>query len=237
MIKLPSVEEMLLAGMHFGHTKGRWHPKMKPYIFGVKKGVYIINLEKSQEKMRSALEFMENLTKEGKSILFVGTKNQVANPIKELAQETGNPYVCGKWLGGTLTNFSVFKKMIKRYKDLKEEKRTGKLDKYTKKEKLDIEREIKRLDEKIGGLSNLSKQPDALFIWDIKKEKTAVEEAIKRNIPIIAICDTNANPELINYPIPGNDDATKTIKLVLDSIKETILETKKEKESESKKNS
>lgn len=232
MIKLPEVKEMLAAGMHFGHTKSRWHPKMKPFIFTDKKGVYIINLEKSREMMEKALKFIENLTKESKTILFVGTKNQVAGPLKETAEATGHPYVNGKWLGGTLTNFGVFKKMIKRYKDLCEEKRLGKLDRYTKKEKLKITREIGKLEEKVGGMSSLTKQPDAVFVWDVKKEDTAVVEAKKRNIPIIAICDTNVNPELINYPIPGNDDATKTIELILNSVKDTILETKKEAESE-----
>ncbi len=235
MIKLPEVKEMLAAGMHFGHTKSRWHPKMKPFIFTDKKGVYIIDLEKSQKEMKSALEFVENLTREGKTILFVGTKNQVKKPMRELAEETGHPFVVEKWLGGTLTNFTVFKKMIKRYKDLMEEKNSGKLDRYTKKEKLEINREIGKLDERIGGLVSMNKQPDALFVWDIKKEKTAVVEAKKRNIPIVAICDTNVNPDPINYPIPSNDDATKAIKLVLNCVKETILSTKKE--ADSKKNS
>ncbi|MBD3247911.1 30S ribosomal protein S2 [Candidatus Falkowbacteria bacterium] len=228
MIKLPKVEEMLAAGMHFGHTKSRWHPKMEKYIFAARKGVYIIDLEKSQEALKGALEFMENLVKEGKTILFVGTKNQVKAPMKELAQEAGMPYVTEKWLGGTLTNFTVFKKMIKKYKDLSEEKRSGKLDKYTKKERLDIDREMKKLELRVGGLVDLNKQPDALFIWDIKKEKTALTEARKRNIPVIALCDTNVDPSQVNYVIPGNDDATKTIKLVLSSVKETILSAKKE---------
>lgn len=228
MIKLPKVEEMLSAGMHFGHAKSRWHPKMKDYIFTDRKGVYIINLEKSQEKLKGALEFIENLVKEGKTILFVGTKNQVKKPMKELAQEAAMPYVIEKWLGGTLTNFLIFKKMIKRFKDLIEEKKLGKLERYTKKERLEFDREIAKLDIKVGGLANLNKLPDALFIWDVKKEKTAVMEARKKNIPVIALCDTNVNPDQINYPIPGNDDATKTIKLILESLRETILNTKKE---------
>lgn len=228
MIKLPKVEEMLNAGMHFGHTKSRWHPKMKEYIFTDRKGVYIINLEKSQEKLKSALEFIENLTKEGKTILFVGTKNQVKKPMKELAQAISMPYIAEKWLGGTLTNFLIFKKMIKRFKDYTEEKKLGKLDKYTKKERVTLEKEMAKLDNKVGGLVSLNKLPDALFVWDVKKENTAVMEARKKNIPVIALCDTNVNPDLINYVIPGNDDATKTIKLILDAIRETVLTTKKE---------
>jgi len=227
MTKVPKIEEMLEAGMHFGHSKGKWHPKMAEYIFTDRKGVYIINLVKSQKMLETALNFLENLASEGKTILFVGTKNQVKAPLKKMAINLNMPYVTEKWLGGALTNFTVIRKVIRRYKDLTEQKRQGKLDKYTKKERLNIDREITKLETKVGGLANLIKTPDALFIWDIKKEKTAIQEARKKNIPIIAICDTNTNPTPINYPIPGNDDATKTIKLILDAIEETIKSASK----------
>ncbi len=213
--------------MHFGHGTQRWHPKMKPYIFGARKNIYIIDLSKSQKCLENALSFMENLVKESKTILFVGTKNQVKKQIKEMAQAIEMPYISEKWLGGLLTNFVVFKKMIKRYKDLLEEKKLGKLDRYTKKERLDLNKEIERLEKKVGGLVNLHKLPDAIFIWDIKKEKTAVIEGRSKNIPLIAICDTNVDPTLINYPIPCNDDATKAVNLVLDCIKDNVLEAKK----------
>lgn len=225
-MKLPKIEEMLKSGMHFGHNKSKWHPKMKKFIFDCRKGVYIIDLVKAQKSLENALNFLENLASEGKTVLFVGTKNQVKKPLKEMATELGMPYVVEKWLGGTLTNFAVIKKIIKKYTTLTEEKKQGKLQKYTKKERLNFDREIDKLEKKVGGLVTLNKIPDVLFVWDIKKEKTAIIEAKKKNIPTIAICDTNTNPDLINYPIPGNDDATKTITLILSSVKETIKNAK-----------
>lgn len=222
---------MLQAGMHFGHRTNRWHPKMKPYIFTSKNGIYIIDLRKSREKLAEALEFISKLVSENKNILFVGTKSQVSEPLKKMTIEAGQSYVVGKWLGGYLTNFSVIKKSVKKYLDLTEKKAAGKLEKYTKKERLDFDREINKLEMRVAGLVNLNKLPDALFVWDIKEEETAVREAIQKNIPIIAICDTNVNPELVNYPIPANDDSTKTIDLVLEAVKKTILEAKKAKNS------
>ena len=227
MVNLPKIEEMLKAGMHFGHRTNRWHPKMKPFIFSAKNGVYIIDLRRSREKLKEALEFIQKLITEDKKILFVGTKSQVSLPMKKMAEESGQAYVVGKWLGGYLTNFSVIKKSVKKYLDLIEKKEAGKLDKYTKKERLDFDREIEKLENRVAGLVSLNKLPDALFVWDLKEEETAVREAIQMKIPIIAVCDTNVNPESANYPIPANDDSTKTISLILDSIKETILSTKK----------
>jgi len=228
MIKIPTLEEMLKAGMHFGHQTSKWHPKMKPFIFTARKGIYVLDLTKTQKMLETALEFIKKMTQEGKVILFVGTKNQVKKPMQVMAEKVNMPYVSGKWLGGCLTNFLVIKKSIRKYKDLVQKKETGGLDKYTKKERLNFDREIKSLEMKVGGLVNLNKLPDALFIWDIRKEKTAVTEARKKNIPIIAICDTNVNPDLVNYVIPSNDDATKTIKLVLSAIKEAVEEGKRE---------
>jgi len=144
-----------------------------------------------------------------------------------MAEETGMPYIVGKWLGGYLTNFAVVKKSVQKYKDLLEAKNSGKLEKYTKKEQLDFAREIKKLEERVGGLTNLNKLPDALFVWDIKEEETAVTEARTKNIPIIAICDTNVDPGLVNYPIPANDDATKTIALLMETIKNVVTDAKK----------
>jgi small subunit ribosomal protein S2 len=226
MVEIPNLEKMLKAGMHFGHRTNRWHPKMEPFIFCSRNGMYIIDLNKTQEKLSETLDFMQKLTKEGKSILFVGTKNQVKKPMKEMAKEIGMPYVTEKWLGGFLTNFGIIKKTIRKYTDLVKKKETGKLDKYTKKERLDFDRDIKKLELRVGGLVNLSKLPDAIFIWDIKEEKIALTEAKKKNIPVIAICDTNVNPEDVNYVIPCNDDATKTIKLVLGCVREAISEAK-----------
>ncbi|OIO06099.1 30S ribosomal protein S2 [Candidatus Falkowbacteria bacterium CG1_02_37_21] len=226
-MNVPKLEDMLKAGMHFGHRTNRWHPKMKQFIFTSKNGIYIIDLRKSQKKLREALEFMAKLVSEGKNILFLGTKSQVSEPLKKMAKETGQSYIVGKWLGGYLTNFAMVKKSVKKYLDLTEKREAGKLEKYTKKERLDFDREIKKLEERVGGVSTLNKLPDALFVWDIREEETAIKEAQQKNIPIIAICDTNVNPEEVTYPIPANDDSTKTIELILESVKEAILEAKK----------
>ncbi len=227
MTKLPSIEQMLKAGMHFGHRTSKWHPKMEPFIFTQRNGVHIIDLVKSRKMLETSLEFMHKFAAEGKIILFVGTKLQAKSIIKETAIEIGMPYITEKWMGGTMTNFAIIKKLIKKFKDLTRDKTSGKLTKYTKKERLKFDREITKLELKVGGLVNLAKMPDAIFIWDIKKEKTAITEAVKKNIPVIAICDTNTNPSNVNYIIPSNDDATKTIKLVMNSVKEAILDGKK----------
>jgi small subunit ribosomal protein S2 len=202
-------------------------PENEAIYFHLQERYYIIDLKKTQEKLAEALEFMAKLISEGKSVLFVGTKNQVAVPLKKMAEEISQPYIVGKWLGGYLTNFLVVKKSVKKYLDLIEKRESGKLDKYTKKERLDFDREIKKLEMRVGGLASLNKLPDALFVWDIKEEETAVREAQQKNIPIIAICDTNVNPEEVTYPIPANDDSTKTIKIILDAIRVTILDGRK----------
>jgi small subunit ribosomal protein S2 len=226
MAKIPTIEEMLKAGMHFGHRTSKWHPKMKPFIFTQRNDVHIIDLTKSRVMLETALNFMKKFSEEGKVILFVGTKMQVKKPLKEMSEAVGMPFVTEKWLGGTLTNFPIIKKLTKKLQDLTRDKQSGKLLKYTKLEQLEFDRETDKLNTKVGGLINLSKMPDAIFVWDIKNEKIAIKEAIKKNIPIIAICDTNSNPTPINFPIPSNDDATKTIKLLLNTIKEFILEGK-----------
>lgn len=228
MTKVPTLEEMLKAGMHFGHRTSKWHPKMGPYIFTEKKGIHIINLAKSQKMMGVALDFMAKLTAEGKVVLFVGTKSQVKKPLQTMAEEIGMPYIVGKWLGGCLTNFAIIKKSIKKYQELLGDKESGRMSRYTKKERGVYDKEIGKLELKVGGLTKLTKLPDAVFVWDIKEEKTAVLEAKKKNIPVIAVCDTNVNPKDINYIIPSNDDATKTIKLVLKYIKEAIQGAKNE---------
>jgi len=229
MYKIPSVEEMLKAGMHFGHRTSKWHPKMAPFIFGARNGVHIFDLVKSREYLERALDYIKKAAEEDKVILFVGTKSQVKKPLREVAETNGMPFVNGKWIGGLLTNFFVMKKLTKKYKDLTTDKAAGKLARYTKKEQLDFDREIAKLDNKVGGVVNMTKLPDMLFVWDIKDEKNAVTEAKKKNIPVIAICDTNVNPDNINYVIPANDDATKTISLILGLVGEAIKEGKKAK--------
>jgi small subunit ribosomal protein S2 len=235
MVKTPTIEEMLKSGMHFGHRVSKWHPKMAPYIYTQKSGVHIFDLDISKQKLADALEYMKKLASENKQILFVGTKNQVKHKLKTVSIEMSMPYANEKWLAGLLTNFSVVRKLIKKYRDLKEKKISGKLEKYTKKERLDFEREMEKMEKRVGGLVNLDRLPDAMFIWDIKKEETALFEAKKMKIPVIAICDTNVNPTEVAYVIPSNDDATKTIELLLNVIKDAVLEGKVQKNISSNK--
>lgn len=233
-VESPSVADMLEAGMHFGHRTSKWHPKMKSYIFEARKGIHIINLDISREKFQTALDFISQSVAQGKNILLVGTKQQVKQKIQELAEEVGMPYVNQRWLGGTLTNFNVIKNSIRTFRDLTEDQAAGKLEKYTKKEQLQFNRKITKLSKLVGGLSTLNRVPDIIFIWDIKQEKTALTEAKKRGLPIVAICDTNVNPDGIDYIIPGNDDASKTVDLVLAAIKGAIKEAGQRKEEEIK---
>lgn len=214
MANMPSLVDMLKSGMHFGHITSRWHPKMKPFIFGSRLGVHIINLEKTQEALSEALEFLKGIASRGGVILFVGTKLQAQAPIQKYAQAAGMPYVQNRWLGGTLTNFGQIKQTLKRLKTLKDQRDKGELKKYTKKEQIMIGREIEEMEEKFGGIENVTRTPDAVFIIDVKTEKTAVQEAIVTGIPVVALCDTNVNPEGITKVIPGNDDAVKSIELV-----------------------
>ncbi len=219
---LPSVAELLEAGMHFGHRTFKWHPKMKPYIFEARKGIHIIDLEQTRTKLGEALAFIGRMASEGKTILFVGTKNQVKVTLEEAAKAMGMPYVSQHWLGGTLTNFAIIRNSIRLFQDLTEKKEQGKLDKYTKKERGQFDRKIAKLSQTVGGLVGLNRAPDAIFIWDIKHEETALAEAKKKKIPIIALCDTNVNPDGIDYVIPANDDASKAIVLVMKLIEDTV---------------
>jgi len=223
-VKMPSLLEMLKAGVHFGHQTSNWHPKMAPYIFGERSGVHIINLEETQKKLKEAMYFLSRIAKSGGVVLFVGTKSQAKDIIKKYAEECGMPYVIERWVGGTLTNFGNISRLIKKFKDLKV-KQTEE-NKYTKKELLGFSREVEKLDELIGGISTMQKVPDAIFIVDIKNEKTALREAHKREVPIVAMCDTNINPTDIDYVIPSNDDARKSIEMIVGLVSEIIKENK-----------
>ncbi len=225
-LKSPSVVEMLEAGMHFGHRTFKWHPKMKPYIFEARKGIHIIDLEKTKVKLEEALAFISKTAAEGKVLLFVGTKNQVKEPLEEAAKAMGMPYVSQHWLGGTLTNFAIIRNSIRLFQDLTEKKDQGKLEKYTKKERLNFDRRIAKLSQTVGGLVGMNRTPDAVFIWDIKHEETALAEAKKKKIPVIAVCDTNVNPDDIDYVIPANDDASKAIILIMKLIEENVMAAK-----------
>ncbi len=230
MTKVPTVLELLKAGVHFGHQSSRWHPKMKPYIYGVRNGVHIIDLDKTVIKLEEAQEFIKKIISQNGTILFLGTKKQVRDVIEKEAKRCGMPYITERWLGGFLTNFSTVIKLAKKYKDLLNKKEKGEFAKYTKKEQLNFEREIEKLRSVIAGVKDLEKLPDAIFVWDVKTERTAVLEAKKKNIPIIGICDTNTNPEGIAYVIPSNDDATKAISLITSYIADCIIDAKKEAE-------
>ncbi len=224
MPKLPSLEEMLKSGMHFGHKKDRWHPKMEEYIFAERNGVHVIDLEKTLIKLEEALKFITDTVKSGGVILFVGTKNQAKSIVAEKAKECNMPYVSNRWLGGTLTNFPVILKIIKKYKDLMSKKETGGFKGYTKREQLGFENDIIKLEGRVGGIQDLKKVPEAIFIIDTKHEKTAVTEANKRGIPLVAMCDSNVNPTKIDYVIPANDDATKGIELLTGLVVEAVKE-------------
>lgn len=229
MPKIPSVLEMFQAGLHFGHRTSKRHPKMEPYIFGQKNTVHIINLEVTQKKLQEALDFIKDTVVRGGTILFVGTKKQAQKIVKEKAMECQSPYVVERWLGGTLTNFEEIVKLFKKLKGLKREKESGELNKYTKKERLEFDREIERLEKLVGGMQDLEKLPDAIFVLDVKKDRGAVSEAAKKSVPIIALCDTNVDPTPIQYPIPGNDDAVKSIVMVADLVCQAVLEGRKNK--------
>ena len=228
MPKLPSLTEMLNAGMHFGHRTSRWHPKMEPYIFGAKSGVHIIDLEESQRKLEEAFSFVKGVAARGGIVLFVGTKPQAKEVVREEADRCGMPHVTERWLGGTLTNFPQIKKTLKRLKTLKDQREKGELKKYTKKEQLMIDREIEEMEAKMGGIQHVEKLPDAIFIVDVKTEKTALTEASVVGTKVVALCDTNVNPMHVTHVIPGNDDAAKTIALVTKLVADAVKEGKAE---------
>lgn len=232
MPKIPSLTEMLQAGVHFGHREGRWHPKMKKFIFGMRNGIHIVDLEQTQTKLEEALTYVRDLTARGGVLLFLGTKRQAREIVKKYATEAGAPYIAGRWLGGTLTNYGEVMNLVKHFNDLKSKQASGALAKYTKKEQSNFGKEIEDLEHKVGGIAGITRAPDAVFVIDIIKEKTAVAEAITRNIPIVALTDTNVNPDRIAYPIPSNDDAVKTIELMTKLVSEAVKEGKKLRETQ-----
>ena len=218
------MKELLEAGVHFGHQTKRWNPKMREFIFGQRNGIYIINLQKTLIKFREALDFVGRLSSEGRTSLFVGTKRQAQETIAEEAIRAGMPFVNARWLGGTLTNYRTIKKRIERFRWLETFLENPVEGRYTKKELLGLEKERAKLAKVLTGIKTLDRLPDALFVIDPKKEHIAVQEARKLEIPVVAVVDTNCNPEDIDYPIPGNDDAIRAIKLFAGRIADAILE-------------
>ena len=219
-----SMKQLLEAGVHFGHQTRRWNPKMAPYIFTERNGIYIIDLQKTVKKVDEAYDFLRSVAEEGKSILFVGTKKQAQEAVKEEALKSGMFYVNERWLGGMMTNFATIRKSINRLKELEAMEEDGTFEVLSKKEVLALKREQEKLEKSLGGIKDMEELPGALFIVDPRKERIAVAEAKKLNIPIVAIVDTNCDPDEIDYVIPGNDDAIKGIQLILDYAKEAILE-------------
>ena len=218
-----SVAEMEKAGVGFGHRVSKLHPKMNLYVSGVKNNVNIFDLEKTAKELERALKFIAKLAKEGKIIIFVGTKPQLRDLIKSAAQDCKMPYVSERWLGGTFTNFLTLQKRVDYFKDLERKKSEGELGKYTKKERLNFDREIESLRIKFEGVKNMEKLPEAVFIVGIDKNMAVIQEAKRMGIKIIGVIDTNINPEVADYPIPANDDAISSVTYILEKIKATII--------------
>jgi small subunit ribosomal protein S2 len=220
------MKELLEAGVHFGHQIRRWNPKMKEYIFGERNGIYIIDLQKTQRMFRDAIQFVTDLVGEdrGKTVLFVGTKRQAQDAIREEAERAGMYYINQRWLGGLLTNFQTVQKSIKRLKDLEAMQTDGRAEKLTKKERIKLDRERESLNKNLSGIKMMTRLPDAIFIIDVRKEEIAVAEANRLGIPVVAVVDTNCSPEGIDYIIPGNDDALRAVRLFASRIADAVLE-------------
>jgi small subunit ribosomal protein S2 len=219
-----NMKELLEAGVHFGHQTRRWNPKMKPYIFGARNGIHIIDLQKTVSLFAGANDFIVNTVSDGYSLLYVGTKKQAHESIVEESERCGMFYVVNRWLGGTLTNFQTIRKSVSRLKELESMKNDGTLSRYTKKEALKMEKELAKLEKVLGGIKDMDELPGAVFIVDPKKENIAVKEARKLGIPVIAIADTNCDPDEIDYIIPGNDDAIRAIRLICSKIADACIE-------------
>jgi len=220
------MKQLLEAGVHFGHHTRRWNPKMAEYIFTERNGVYIIDLQKTVKKIEEAYDFVRQLSENGETVLFVGTKKQAQDSIREEAERVGMYYVNARWLGGMLTNFTTIKTRIDRLAQLRKMEEDGTFDLLPKKEVIKLNLEIERLEKYLGGIKNMKKLPGALFIVDPRKERNAVAEARKLNIPIVAIVDTNCDPDEVDYVIPGNDDAIRGVRLISGTIANAILEGK-----------
>ena len=225
---IPTMQDLLSAGVHFGHKASRAHPKMEEFIYGAREGVDIIDLAKSEEKLQAATDAAYDLGKTGKTLLIVGTKKQAREIIEQLAKEVDTPYLSVRWVGGLLTNFDEIKKNFKRLNGLKEEQAKGELKRYTKKEQLLYSRKLAKYEAELGGVANIEKIPDAMFIVDAVADNTAIVEAQKMNLIILGLCDTNANPNWFSYPVPSNDDGIKAIKIMCETLIRSYGEGKKE---------
>ncbi len=219
-----SMKQLLEAGVHFGHQTRRWNPKMKEYIFTERNGIYIIDLQKTVKKVEEAYNFIREVSEAGKDVLFVGTKKQAQDAIKEEAERVGMYYVNNRWLGGMLTNFKTIKKRIERLEQLHKMEEDGTFDLLPKKEVIKLKGEIEKLEKFMGGIKNMKGVPGAMFVVDPRKERIAIAEAKRLNIPVVAIVDTNCDPDEVDYVIPGNDDAIRAVKLIAGAMADAILE-------------
>ncbi len=221
-----SLKDLLEAGAHFGHQASRWNPKMKPYLYTVRDGVHVFDLAKTKEGLEAAADFVKKTVAEGGRVVFVGTKRQAKEIIREEAKKAGMPWVSERWLGGIITNWEQIKKRIEKLAEMKEKREAGEYKKYTKKEQILLDREIARLEKFFGGLADLKDLPAALFVVDVKKEITAVREAKRKGIPVVAVLDSNSDPDLVDYAIPANDDAVGAVKMIVGVIAEAAQKGK-----------
>lgn len=217
------IRELLEAGVHFGHQTKRWNPKMKRFIFGSRSGIYLIDLEQSAQCLKAAGDFLEDVAGRGQLILFIGTKKQARIILTEEAQRVGMPYVVNRWLGGTLTNFQTIKHNIDRLHELRRQKTDGFFERISKKDAKRLEHQMIRLEENFGGLADMDRLPGCMVVVDTKREQIAVREANRLKIPIVAVCDTNADPDVVTFPIPGNDDAIRSVRLIIRHLAERII--------------
>lgn len=225
------VKELLEAGVHFGHQTKRWNPKMKPFIFDARNGIHIIDLSKTAQQLEAACEFLAKTVAKGGKVLFVGTKKQAQQAVKETAKESGQLFVTERWLGGTLTNFATVKKSLARLREIEKMETDGSINNYVKQEQSMIRREAARLVKYFDGVRTLNGNPGAMFVVDVKREHNAVAEARKLKIPVVAITDTNADPDLVDYPIAANDDAIRSVRLILATVAQSITKAMAEYES------
>ena len=225
-MKLPSIEDLLKAGCHFGHQPAKTHPKMKPFIFGTRKGIQIIDLDQTVKMLEDATNYLKDLVAKGGTVLFVSTKPQVKALMVKTAEELGMPYITERWIGGLFTNYRNVSKLIQKLKGLERAFASESINKYTKKEQVKMRKDMEKLTKLVGGLKDMRSLPEAIFVIDVKNDKTAVVEASKMKIPIVAVCDTNNKTVLVDYIIPANDDAILSIELMLNTIRDAVKEGK-----------
>ncbi len=237
-MQYPTLEQLLQAGVHFGHVSSRWNPKMKPFIFATQNKIHVINLEKTLESLGRALDFVKSQAAGGGTILFVGTKRQAKEEVKKAALSCGMPYATVRWLGGTFTNFKTIQKTIRKLDKLQKLRASPDFEeKYTKKERLLLEREIEKLSNLFSGIKNLKKLPEAIFVVDVNHDEIAVSEARAMGIKVVGLVDTNSDPELVDYPIPSNDDAIKAISLMSELVAQAVNEGRGEQKNDQRQGS